>query len=61
MLSLAEAWTWVQIGFCGALGSALILGPIIAARGGGTTVVSEGEEPHCSRCCPNDDPEDNVP
>ena len=53
LLSLREAWHWVQIGFCVALGAVIIFAPIAGAASG--TRVEPAEDPHCSRCCPNAD------
>jgi hypothetical protein len=57
-IELSEAWHWVKIGFCAALGAALVgggLGVIFASAGGSAATVvhaPEPDPPHCSRCCP---------
>ena len=62
LLSLAEAWHWVQIGFCMAVGASIILGGLGAVFGASAAPTREPEDPHCSRCCPNpDDDFDDVP
>ena len=62
MLSLPEAWHWVQVGFCAAFGAFLPLTIITAimASAGRPALPSTPEypDPHCSRCCPNPDDED---
>jgi len=55
MLSLADAWQWVQIGFCASLGASALAVVVASVFGGGRQQEQEYPEPHCSRCCPNDD------
>jgi len=60
-LSLAEAWRWIQIGFCMAVGGGIIiLGVLGAMMGSSSGAAHEPEAPHCSRCCPHpaDDPDE---
>jgi hypothetical protein len=54
MITLAEAWHWIQVGFCAALGGSFIFGSIAASMGRGSAPAPEQDypEPHCSRCCP---------
>lgn len=59
MVSLAEAWQWIQIGFCASLGAAVIL-VLAAAVGGGGTVVQAASS-HCSKCCPKEKWKDDDP
>ena len=56
MLSLADAWHWVQIGFCASLGASVFaIGVASAFRGSGSgSRQEEYPEPHRSKCCPND-------
>ena len=57
MLSLADAWHWVQIGFCASLGAsafAIVIASVFGGRSGGGS-KEEYPEPHCSKCCPNED------
>ena len=56
LLSLAEAWHWIQIGFCTAVGASVIILGILGALLGSSS-GDEPEAPHCSRCCPH--PDDN--
>lgn len=62
LISLAEAWQWIQVGFCAALGGSFVFGSIAAllGRGGASAPMPEHDypEPHCSRCCP--DPDDHI-
>ena len=56
MLSLADAWQWVQIGFYASLGAsvlAIVVASVFGGRSGGGG-SQEYPEPHCSKCCPND-------
>jgi hypothetical protein len=47
-LSLAEAWRWIQIGFCAGLGGSVIFGVIQGCFAAGYSPPP----PHCSKCCP---------
>lgn len=60
LISLAEAWQWVQVGFCAALGASVILGGIAATFGGGHADPVAFPDPHCSRCCPNPDDDEDI-
>jgi hypothetical protein len=54
LLSLRDAWHWVQVGFCAALGASLIFAPFAAmSRGTPAPEAPEYPDPHCSHCCPN--------
>ena len=55
LLSLNDAWHWVQIGFCVAVGASIIIAPLALIRAGNIVIspdYPEYPEPHCSRCCP---------
>jgi len=61
-LSLAEAWRWIQIGFCMAVGGGvIILGVLGAMMGSSSGADHEPETPHCSRCCPRPDADPDEP
>jgi hypothetical protein len=56
MLTLEQAWQWVQIGFCAGIGASVTLAAVIAGLSGRREPDdNNGEAPHCSKCCPNDD------
>ena len=59
MLSLAEAWQWIQVGFCAAAGASVIIAPLMAVRVG-SAPAEDDPAPHCSRCCPNPDDDHDV-
>lgn len=61
LLSLREAWHWVQIGFCAALGASVIMTPFALIRGGNGGSGDDYPEPHCSKCCPNSFDDDHLP
>jgi hypothetical protein len=57
MVSLTEAWQWVQVGFYAAVGAFAVFGPLsligaIGRRSLDTPSVRTIPPPHCSRCCP---------
>jgi len=61
MLPLAEAWRWVQIGFCASVGASVILLGAALVLNPSVPIPPHPEDPHCSRCCPNvDDDEGGI-
>jgi hypothetical protein len=57
MLSLTEAWQWVQVGFCAGVGTIAVLIPLaligaLRRRSPEAPWVRTIPPPHCSRCCP---------
>ena len=47
LLALAEAWRWIQIGFCTAVGAGVIILGILGALLGSSSGDAP-EAPHCS-------------
>jgi hypothetical protein len=60
LMSLPDAWQWVQIGFCAALGGSVVLVLVTVVTNLSLAAmfpapaVRMPEDPHCSLCCPND-------
>ena len=63
LLTLPEAWRWVQIGACAAFGAAAIFATVnILLAELSQPAPVHIPDPHCSRCCPNPDDElDDIP
>ncbi len=54
LLTLAEAWRWIQVGFFGGLGAGIVLTVFNLLVASATAVsIPAMPNPHCSRCCPN--------
>ena len=57
MLTLADAWNWVQIGFCAGVGACAVYfgSAIVYSLNTPGVHAHVPEDPHCSRCCPTRD------